>query len=84
MSDHDKPDLSALWPLLPPWIEWVAMDKDELWFGHYKEPAADVDDCEIWIKGGIEDLCGSMYIPGKYAPRWRGDWRKSLTRRPKI
>lgn len=21
----DLPDLSALWPLLPPWIEWVAM-----------------------------------------------------------
>lgn len=81
LNDAGMPDLSGLWRMLPPWIGWVAMDKDGLWFGHYREPVADVDDCEMWVKGGIEDVCGSLYIPGKYAPKWDGDWRRSLTKR---
>lgn len=71
MPNTDRPDLSALWPLLPPWIKWVAMAESGYWYGYMREPQT------------IRYSFGSCFIPKEYAPKWRGDWRKSLTRRPK-
>lgn len=72
----DKPDLSALWPLLPPWIKWVAMSEGHIWEAYKQKPKkrhADWRDSDDWLF--------SFVIPVEYAPRWRGDWRKSLCKR---
>lgn len=72
-KEPDAPDLSALWPLLPPWIEWVAMDREGSYWGYERRPKRN-DECEMWVSSG--DI---IYIPGVL----RGDWRMSLVRRPK-
>ena len=79
----DTPDLSALWPLLPPWIEWVAMNSQKHWVAFTKRPRVPEQNPFSWDAWENGEGEMSFYIPRKYAPRWSGDWRKSLTRRPK-
>lgn len=79
-NTDDTPDLSALWPLLPPWIEWVAMMDYFAWVAFIAEPEI-FDDVIGWI--ATDSAVFSFEIPDEYAPTWRGDWRKSLMRRPK-
>ena len=79
----DKPDLSALWPLLPPWIKWVAMNPNHEWWAFVVKPKAFVHSNAFtmaeWYSGEVET---NFRILRKYAPKWRGDWRKSLCKRP--
>jgi hypothetical protein len=69
----DEPDASKLWPVLPPWINWLAMDKDGTWFGYPTEP--DLCD-ECWIRPGV------CWVPPDRAPTFTGDWKQSKIRRP--
>lgn len=62
-----KPDLSALWPLLPPWIEWVAMDRDGAWCGFKKKPKVIFGD--TW--GYLNDMSIFYEIPVEtHDPEW--------------
>jgi hypothetical protein len=69
----DKPVID--WSTMPAWAKFVAMDSDGCWFWYEKEP----------FIGEVRWQCNSEYydgIPTKYAPKWDGDWRNSLTERP--
>jgi len=73
----EKPDASKLWPILPPWIEWLAMDEDGGWYGYQLEP-------ELQKKSwGARLNTSFVYIPTLFAPAIAADWRQSLIRRPK-
>jgi len=74
----DKPDCSALWPLLPPWIKWVAQDSNGLWYGYPTKPA--FNSCN-WAAVNNTDWY-YMHIPKSYAPIYSGDWKDSLVERP--
>ena len=72
----DKPDCSNLWPLLPPWIKYLAMDKDYGWFGYTLKPL--LGDFHAW------NVIGDEYyfkIPSEHVPIYSGDWRDSLVER---
>jgi len=73
----DKPDCSALWPLLPPWIKYLAMDKNYGWFGYKNKPLQGISS---WHSNGTED--DYCTIPSKYVPIYSGDWKDSLVERP--
>ena len=72
----DKPDASKLWPLLPPWIKYLAMDEDNMWNGFSHKP-------EIGISAYHYTESGHNYcsIPKAYAPIYSGDWKNSLVGR---
>lgn len=76
----DEPDAGKLWPLLPPWIKWVAVDKYpsacDGWHGYSEKPRRN-DHCEIW------DGRDPIRIPPTCAPTFTGDWKDSLCERPK-
>lgn len=71
----DRPDYSALWPLLPPWIRFLARDEDETLCGFSERPE---------IYGGWSMWHGShpSSIPAEHCPPPVGDWRESLAERP--
>jgi hypothetical protein len=69
----DEPDASELWPVLPPGIQWLAMDKDGTWYGYPTEP--DLCD-ECWIRPSV------CWVPPEYFPKFTGDWKDSKIRRP--
>lgn len=73
----DEPDASKLWPLLPPWIKWVAKDRNAIWFGYPDEPRLAKPE-GIWVS---ETVC---WIAPDYAPTFTGDWTKSRIRRPTV
>lgn len=72
----DKPDCSALWPLLPPWIKYLAMDKVYGWFAYTLKPS--LGDFHAWNVIGDEHY---FKIPSEYAPIYSGDWKDSLVER---
>ena len=76
----DKPDCSKLWPILPPWIKWVAMDNGGAsggaWFG-YEDPPERSHNHFSTTRG----IC--IVIPNEYAPTFTGDWKDSLCERPR-
>lgn len=72
----DKPDCSALWPLLPPWIKYLAMDEGYGWFGYKNKPLQGISS---WHSNGTED--DYCTIPSKYVPIYSGDWKDSLVER---
>lgn len=72
MSERiDKPD-KAIFDILPPWINYVALDADGAWFGYHNEPFLQEGADMMW--------CGDvpMLIPLEYIPKWEGDWKDSL------
>lgn len=64
------------WSTTPPWINWIAMDKNGDWFMYTEEPALDFTG---WIGFGQY----AVKIPTKYSPKWSGNWKFSNTQRPK-
>lgn len=70
----EKPDCSKLWPLLPPWIQWLASDEDGDWCCFTVKPRVIAN---FWHNDGLV-----MLVPHKYAPTFFGDWRDSLCERP--
>lgn len=69
-----NPDYSKLWPLLPPWINWLARDKAGGLFGYCKKPTRNG---YAWGNGR-----GYLPIPPEYCPPSVGDWKDSLQERP--
>jgi hypothetical protein len=72
----DKPVID--WSLMPAWAKFVAMDKSGKWYIHTSEPLIDE---EFYFWKAKSDSIYSL-IPTEYAPKWEGDWRKSLIERP--
>jgi len=72
----DKPDCSALWPLLPPWIKYLAMDANNEWYSYSLKPYQGGN----WFHDSLE--CSVCYVPKDYAPIYSGDWKDSLVERP--
>lgn len=73
----DKPNCDKLWPLLPPWIKYLAMDKDYGWFAYTLKPS--LGDFHAW------NVIGNEYyfkIPSEHVPIYSGDWKDSLVERP--
>jgi hypothetical protein len=62
----DKPDID--WSLMPAWAKFVAMDKEGNWDWYTSAP-----NTGLYMAGKI---------PAEYAPKWEGEWRKSLIERP--
>ena len=71
----DAPDCSALWPLLPPWIKYLAQDYNRDWYATLDKPE---------LKEKYWTACPGKFIaiPKKYAPIYSGDWKDSLVERP--
>jgi hypothetical protein len=69
----DKPVID--WSLMPAWAKFVAMDNSGCWYWYINK---------IRIKNNYWEqesgFCGK--IPTEYAPKWEGDWQKSLIERP--
>lgn len=74
----DTPDCSKLWPLLPPWIKYLAQDKDGIWLGHMYKP--DLKGC-CW-ESSANSWMWYITIPQEYQPIFEGDWKDSLVERP--
>lgn len=75
----ERPDASKLWPLLPPWIKYLAMDKDGVWYGHDKKPG--LGGC-AWLICEPRHRQIYVCIPPDYNPTFDGDWKDSLIERP--
>ena len=63
------------WSTTPPWINWIAMDEDGLWYLFDEEPTERVG---YWDPEGSS----SHQIPKSHYPKWSGDWKLSKTMRP--
>ena len=75
----DKPDCSNLWPLLPPWIKWLAMRDTGEWRGYTYKP---VMKSAYWDGSVPDSWKWYITIPKDYAPIYSGDWKDSLVERP--
>jgi len=73
---HCEPAWDLIWTLLnlPEWVQWVAMDKDGVWYGYEKKPI--MINCGHWQKIDIVRKRFS-FIPHKY-------WKDSLMKRPDV
>ena len=70
-------DVEIPWEDYPTWCNWVAMDKNGLWFAYSIEPRC-IDATDRWTVGG------AYFIPSEYAPKgFSGDWKESKFERPK-
>jgi hypothetical protein len=67
----DKPVID--WSLMPAWAKFVALDKSGKWWWYTHKPSLEHVWCIIDGFGGV--------TPSEYAPKWEGDWRKSLIER---
>jgi len=75
----DKPNCDKLWPLLPPWIKYLAMDANNEWYSYSLKPYQWQGG--NWFHNSLE--CSVCYVPKDYAPIYSGDWKDSLVERPK-
>jgi len=69
-----RPDYSKVWPILPPWIKWLARDASGRLFGYTSKPERSHN---TWGNGGV-----MLAIPPEYCPAAIGDWEDSLQERP--
>lgn len=72
----DKPNCDKLWPLLPPWIKYLAMDDDSIWNGYSHKPKIGISVYHCTESG--HNYCS---IPKEYAPIYSGGWKDSLVER---
>lgn len=70
----EQPDYSKLWPILPPWIKWLARDASGRLFGYTSKPERSHN---TWGNGGAY-----LSVPPEYCPEPIGDWEDSLQERP--
>lgn len=75
----DRPDYSALWPLLPPWVRFLARDENGNLWAYSEEPILIESDGEWAAAEGASYPCR---IPDSHCPPPVGDWRESLAERP--
>ena len=69
----DKPEFD--WSVIPPWLNYLAMDHDGAWYLFEQKPAL-FRDLE-WDSNG-----GALHrIPSKFAPTWTGRPEDSLVER---
>ena len=73
----DKPNCDKLWPLLPPWIKYLAMDANNEWYSYSLKPYQWQGG--NWFHNSLE--CSVCYVPKDYAPIYSGDWKDSLVER---
>lgn len=71
-----EPDYSKLWPLLPPWIKWLAQSPNRELFGYPIKPTPSPFG---WC--GVSSF-SYIWIPHDYRPELVGDWKDSLQERP--
>lgn len=69
----DRPEVD--WSAMPKWAEWYAIDGNGIprWFNGRMPSIKD----DIWVN---YELWG--VVPFEYAPKWSGDWKDSLVKRP--
>jgi len=72
----DKLNCDKLWPLLPPWIKYLAMDDDSIWNGYSHKPKIGISVYHCTESG--HNYCS---IPKEYSPIYSGDWKDSLVER---
>ena len=70
----DEPEGS--WDGYPAWAPWRAMDANGGWWCYVKEPLTQYEE------GKWGSSFESLQIPDKYAPKYSGDWKDSLQKRP--
>lgn len=61
----------------PPWLNWLAMEEDGRWYFYTHEPSF-----TGWEWVPAEEDSDFIKIPKNYSPKWTGDWKESLTKRP--
>jgi len=66
------------WHLLPPWFNWCAFSVDGQAFTYDCTTKPVINIYSTW-----NNHCPSIHIPKEYAPEFTGDWKQSLTERPK-
>lgn len=71
----DKPEWD--WSKTLPWINWLAMDQDGIWYLFGTKPDLR---STTWftVEGAI------LNVHRDYAPKWRGNWKDSLVGRPGV
>lgn len=69
----DKPEWD--WSTTPPWLNWLAMDDDGLWYLFQSKPD---------IRSTTRCRGHVVSVPKEYAPKWSGDWKDSLVCRPGV
>lgn len=62
------------WSRICPWLNWLAGDSNGSWWLYDNEPQQSTS---VWTTMGVQ-----VGIPIAYAPKWTGDWKDSLTKRP--
>jgi hypothetical protein len=71
MTRRPNPSLEQLRPLCPPWVRWLAQDRDGAWWGFEHEPN---EGDSSWYENEV----------GRYVRLERGpanpEWRKALYR----
>lgn len=73
----DAPEVE--WAAMPKWANYVSKDSSGNWNYSIREPYIESGESE-WM---IRDGCFSQ-IPNSYCPKWSGDWRQSLVKRPEV
>ncbi len=71
----EKPAIN--WAHIPPWFNFVAMDKDGRWNAFSEMPYVSSDRLEWLAKSGRV-----LSIPPAYQPQFTSDWTESLVERP--
>jgi hypothetical protein len=78
-GEHDiisewRDDPVVDWSKYPEWMPLLAMDEDRRWFLFECEPSVTL---RRWESAG-----DALLIPPEYAPKFTGDWKDSLAKRP--
>lgn len=68
------------WDALPDWTNWVSMDENGRWRCFIDKPHL-LSNFDMWGVSG--DNTGNCSIPVSFCPKWGGEWKDSLTERPR-
>lgn len=73
----DKPQFKIDWDKLPSWANWVAKDKDDVWWCYSDKPLMDDDN---WNRR----YCRKCLCLGRYVDNSTVDWKDSLQSKPNM
>ena len=70
----DTPNVQ--WYLYPLWFKYVAQDINGEWWAFIEKPTQGID---CWTTPNHRDM---LHIQENYVPEYKGNWNKSLVKRP--